>query len=40
MCNHDYREDNMTENIILKRARLFSKKRKLIEEIDLVSAAN
>lgn len=39
MRNHDYREDNMTENIVLKRVRLFSKKSKLIEEIDLISKA-
>ena len=36
MRNHDYREDNMTENIVLKRVRLFSKKNKSTEEIDLV----
>lgn len=29
----------MTENIVLKRVRLFSKKSKLIEEIDLISKA-
>lgn len=39
MRNHDYREDNITENIVLKRVRLFSKKSKLIEEIDLINAA-
>lgn len=39
MRNHDYREDNMTENIVLKRVRLFSKKNKSTEEIDLVRDA-
>ena len=39
MRNHDYWEDNMTENIVLKRVRLFSKKSKLREEIDLISKA-
>lgn len=39
MRNHDYREDNMIENTILKRVRLFSKKIKLTEEIDLVNEA-
>ena len=39
MCNHGYREDNMAENIILKRVKIFSKKSKLTEEIDLVSKA-
>ena len=37
MRNHDYREDNMIENTILKRVRLFSKKSKLTEAIDLVN---
>jgi RNA polymerase sigma-70 factor (ECF subfamily) len=37
MRNHDYREGNMIENTILKRVRLFSKKSKLTEAIDLVN---
>lgn len=39
MCNHGYKEDNMAENIILKRVNIFSEKSKLTEEIDLVSKA-
>lgn len=39
MCNHGYKEDNMAENIILKRVKIFSEKSKLTEEIDLVSKA-